>query len=66
MTHPVDVWSGMNDVRTSTEMSEFRPEMSEFRQGNISMKDIFSQRYGSDLGFSSDVISLLVSQFDLP
>ena len=29
------------------------------------MQDIFSQRYISDLGFSLDVISLLVSQFDL-
>ena len=66
MTHPVDVWTGMNDVRTSTEMSEFRPEMSEFRGEKISTKDIFSHRYGSNLGFSLDVISLLVSQFDLP
>ena len=65
MAHPVDVWTGMNDVRTSTEMSEFRPEMSEFRQEKILTKDIFPQRYGSDLGFSLDAISLLVSQFDL-
>ena len=73
MTHLENVWTGRNDVTlqqkcvdrskddviTSTGMSKSRGE-------KISTKDIFSQRYGSKLGFSLDVISLLVSQFDIP
>ena len=65
MTQPVDVWTGRNDIRKSTEMSEFGPEMSEFRQEKIWTKDIFSIKIWPKFGFSLDVISLLFSQFDL-
>ena len=55
----------MNGVRTSTGVSEFRRKMSEFRREKIWPKDLISPRYGSKPRFSLDVISLLVSQFDL-
>ena len=55
----------MNGVRTSTGMSEFRREMSEFRREKIWPKILFCQDTVQSLDFSLDVISLLVSQFDL-
>ena len=59
MMHPVNVWTGMNDVTSSTECVDRNERdvttstvVSDFRPEKISTKDIFSQRYGSDLGFS--------------
>ena len=70
MTHPVNVWTGMNDVTLQQKFVDRSADdittstgMSKSRGEKISAKDIFSQRYGSDLGFSLDIISLLVSQF---
>ena len=40
---PIDVRTQIKGVRTSTEMSEFWPDMAEFWQEKIEQKDLFSQ-----------------------